>query len=56
MIRTTKACGESKTAVAREGKLGVLGMEERARLIGGDLEIKSEPGIGTTVILEVPAQ
>lgn len=42
--------------LAREGKLGVLGMEERARLIGGDLEIKSEPGIGTTVILEVPVQ
>jgi len=42
--------------LARQGKLGVLGMEERARLIGGDLEIKSEPGIGTTVILEVPAQ
>ena len=38
--------------LAREGKLGVLGMEERARLIGGNLEIKSEPGKGTTITVE----
>ncbi len=35
-----------------EGKLGVLGMKERARLIGGSLEINSEPGRGTTVVAE----
>ena len=40
--------------LAREGKLGVLGMEERARLIGGDLNIKSEPGKGTTVLAIAP--
>ena len=40
--------------LAREGKLGVLGMEERARLIGGDLQIKSEPGKGTTVHARAP--
>lgn len=40
--------------LAREGKLGVLGMEERARLIGGNLQIKSEPGKGTTVIARTP--
>jgi two-component system sensor histidine kinase DegS len=40
--------------LAREGKLGVLGMEERARLIGGNLQIKSEPGKGTTVIARAP--
>lgn len=40
--------------LAREGKLGVLGMEERARLIGGDLQIKSKPGKGTTVFAETP--
>lgn len=39
--------------LVREGKLGVLGMEERARLIGGNLEIKSEPGKGTTITVEV---
>jgi len=41
--------------LVKEGKLGVLGMEERARLIGGSLEIKPEPGKGTTIIVEAPA-
>jgi len=40
--------------LAREGKLGVLGMEERARLIGGSLQIKSELGKGTTVLAKAP--
>jgi PAS domain S-box-containing protein len=40
--------------LAKEGKLGVLGMEERARLIGGNLQIKSGPGKGTTVIVRAP--
>jgi signal transduction histidine kinase len=40
--------------LAKEGKLGILGMQERARLIGGRLEISSEPGKGTNVIAKVP--
>ncbi|MCJ7515554.1 MAG: PAS domain S-box protein, partial [Dehalococcoidia bacterium] len=40
--------------LVKEGKLGVLGMEERARLIGGNLQIKSGPGKGTTVIARAP--
>lgn len=39
-----------------QGKLGVLGMQERALLIGGNLKIKSELGKGTTVVIEVPVQ
>jgi signal transduction histidine kinase len=35
-------------------RLGLLGMRERASLIGGDLEIESAPGNGTTVFLRVP--
>jgi signal transduction histidine kinase len=39
----------------REKKtLGLLGMKERAVMIGGRLEILSEPGKGTTVIITVP--
>ncbi len=34
--------------------VGLEGMTERARLIGGKIEIISEPGKGTTVRLEVP--
>ena len=29
---------------ARRGHIGLLGMLERVRLIGGDLQIKSRPG------------
>jgi len=34
--------------------LGVIGMRERAELIGGTLEIRSRPGEGTRVHLKVP--
>ena len=34
--------------------LGVAGMRERASLIGGTLEIHSQPGKGTRVVLHVP--
>jgi two-component system sensor histidine kinase UhpB len=33
---------------------GIVGMRERAMLVGGTLKIESAPGKGTTVILEVP--
>jgi len=35
--------------------LGIRGMRERAELIGGTLELKSQPGQGTTVTLSVEA-
>jgi len=38
----------------RTGKLGLAGMEERARLLGGNMRIQSKPGKGTTVMVEVP--
>jgi len=38
----------------RSGKLGLAGMQERARLLGGTLELQSTPGKGTTLILEMP--
>ena len=34
--------------------LGLVGMQERARLIGGQLAIVSTPGSGTSVQLEIP--
>jgi len=39
----------------RSGKLGLAGILERARLLGGTLEVKSTPGKGTTLIVEVPS-
>ncbi|HLX66708.1 MAG TPA: hypothetical protein VKR41_06920, partial [Puia sp.] len=42
---------------AQEGgrkTLGVLGMKERALMMGGTLEVSSEAGMGVTLILSVP--
>lgn len=41
-------------ALARDGKLGLAGMQERAQLVGGELAVKSTPGKGSTVTVEVP--
>jgi len=40
--------------LASTGKLGLLGMQERARLIGATLTLQSESRVGTTVTVEVP--
>jgi two-component system NarL family sensor kinase len=36
------------------GRYGLLGLNERARLLGGSLQIHSEPGAGTSVQVRVP--
>jgi len=41
-------------APATQGKLGLLGMQERATLAGGSVEIESSPGAGTTVFVRLP--
>ena len=38
----------------RSGKLGLAGIQERARLLDGTIEVKSTLGKGTTLIVEVP--
>lgn len=40
--------------LTRSGKLGLAGMQERARLLGGNMKMESEPGKGTTVTVETP--
>lgn len=40
--------------LTRDGKLGLTGMHERARLVGGSVTLHSEPGKGTTIVVEVP--
>jgi len=46
------AAGDAPTP----GHFGLTGMRERAAVIGGTLEVTSEPGGGTTVRLRVPAR
>jgi signal transduction histidine kinase len=38
----------------REQALGLVGMRERALLLGGRFEVESSPGSGTTIVAEVP--
>jgi PAS domain S-box-containing protein len=40
--------------LVQSGRLGIVGMRERARLVGGTLVIQSESEKGTTVTLRVP--
>jgi len=49
---------ETQSGFIHDGGLGVMGMHERADLIGGTLEVSSSPGEGTVVHLavEVPCE
>jgi len=40
--------------LATAGKLGLIGMHERARLLDGTLTVHSEPGKGSTITVDVP--
>jgi PAS domain S-box-containing protein len=40
--------------LAKEGKLGLAGMQERAQLIGGTIAVESEPDKGTKITVEAP--
>ncbi|HEV2723368.1 MAG TPA: sensor histidine kinase [Thermoleophilaceae bacterium] len=41
-------------AVVRGEGLGLEGMAERARLVGGELDVRSSPGAGTEISMRVP--
>ena len=46
--------GFDPQAAMRSGRLGLLGIRERAEMLGGSLEVESSPGSGTTLFVEVP--
>jgi two-component system sensor kinase len=41
-------------AAGQHRSLGLTGMQERARLVGGRLTVESAVGAGTTIVVEVP--
>ncbi len=45
---------ETLNKLSTQGKLGILGMQERAKMVGGKFDIYSEPGEGTSVSLKIP--
>jgi signal transduction histidine kinase len=51
---TDDGCGFDLDAAMHTGRLGLVGMRERARAVGGSLDIESERGRGTTLRLSVP--
>ena len=46
---------EQMADLAPTGKLGLVGMQERARLVGANLSVSSKPNEGTTITVELPA-
>ena len=40
-------------ATGQPGSFGLRGLRERAAHLGGELEVRSAPGKGTTVILDM---
>ena len=55
---TDDGCGfdveRTLVRAARSGRLGLVGMSERARLLGGRLDVQSRPGGPTTIVLSLP--
>jgi two-component system NarL family sensor kinase len=45
---------ENPAEFAPEGHYGLLGMHERAELVGAQLNIRSSPGEGTRLIVSIP--
>ncbi len=45
---------EKISDLAKQDKLGLAGMQERAQLVGGTLTVQSQPGKGTTITVEAP--
>jgi signal transduction histidine kinase len=46
--------GFSKAETREAAGIGLIGIEERARLAGGEASIESRPGGGTTVAVRIP--
>jgi signal transduction histidine kinase len=62
-VELTQTNGVIRVKIADEGRgfdpkrtrgMGLLGMEERVKRLGGALTIESRPGAGTTIRVELP--
>jgi signal transduction histidine kinase len=48
------AAPERTSDLVSSGRLGLVGMHERARTLGGTVKIDSKPGWGTRVVVDLP--
>ena len=46
--------GIAREQLSKPGSFGIRGMQERARSLGGDVEIEGLPGAGTRIKVEIP--
>jgi signal transduction histidine kinase len=50
-----QGCGfDAREALASQNSSGLSGMKERARLLGGELQIESTLGVGSYLTVEFP--
>ena len=56
LIIEDDGCGFDPDEALQRERLGLLGIRERAEMLGGTLTVESKPGAGTTVYVDVPAQ
>jgi PAS domain S-box-containing protein len=54
LIVEDDGAGFDLSRALQKGRLGLVGMRERAQMMGGDLTIETSPGQGTAVYVEVP--
>jgi hypothetical protein len=47
-------CVDEKLGAKPTGRLGLLGMRERVRLVNGIFAIESTPGLGTRLRMQIP--
>jgi PAS domain S-box-containing protein len=51
---TDNGCGINLEDVSSRRSMGLLGMRERARALGGDVLVRGQPGNGTSVAARIP--
>jgi signal transduction histidine kinase len=54
LVIEDNGAGFDPTAAFQSGRLGLIGMRERAESLGGSLYIESQPTQGTTIFAEIP--
>jgi len=56
LVVADRGRGFARATGRQTGGIGLIGIRERAQLVGGQATIQSRPGEGTTVTVQVPAE